>query len=90
MQALISTGRIVDVALLAMALEACVILAWRVRTGGGIAPLPMLVNFAAGGGLLLALRAALTAENWEWIAIPLAAALAAHLGDLLLRWKNGA
>jgi len=81
----IESGRIVDLILLLVVLEALG-LAWWLRGRGGI--LPLLPNLAAGACLLLALRAALVGAGWPWIAAPLAASLAAHLADLGTRLRR--
>ncbi len=56
-------------------------------TGRGIAPASLLPNLLAGLFLLLALRCALTGAGWIWIAAFLAAALPAHLLDVVKRWR---
>lgn len=85
MSALFESGRIVDLILLLMLVEAVIIgalaLVWRYRlpvTG-------LLLNLAAGACLLLALRAVLTDAGWTVAGIWLALALLAHLGDLKQR-----
>ena len=45
-------------------------------------------SLLAGAFLLLALRAALTAEPWTTVALWLAGALAAHLADVARRWRR--
>ena len=56
--------------------------------GRGISPLDALASLLAGVFLLLALRAALTAEPWTAVALWLAGALAAHLADVARRWRR--
>ncbi|WP_217362942.1 hypothetical protein [Roseicella sp. DB1501] len=90
MQALFSSGRVVDLALGLMLLEALALLALRRSRGGGLAPAELLAFLLAGAGLLLALRAALVGAAWQWIALPLILALLAHLADLGLRWRRAA
>jgi hypothetical protein len=80
MKALFASGRIVDLILAGMILEAAVLLAWSLR--GGPRPgtfLPMLVS---GMFLLLALRAALSGAWWGWVGACLSGALLGHLADL--------
>ncbi|RAI57709.1 hypothetical protein DOO78_18070 [Roseicella frigidaeris] len=89
MQALFSSGRVVDLALALMLVEAVALLALRRSRGGGLAPAELLAFLLAGAGLLLALRAALVGAAWEWVALPLVLALLAHLADLGLRWRRG-
>lgn len=83
-----ASGRIVDAILVFMAVEAALLVAYRVRTGRGIATADLLANLAAGATLLLALRAALVGGAWTWVAAALGAALVAHVADLSRRWKR--
>lgn len=85
LQSLISTGQIVDVILVVLALEVMGLLILRRRTGHPVHAVALLAAALPGVCLLLALRAALTgAEPW-WIALWLAASFPAHLLDLRLR-----
>lgn len=86
MQAWFTPGRLVDLALACLALEACVLLVWHARTGRGLAPRWLLPNLAAGACLMLALRAASAGGSAFVIAAWLAAALVAHGLDLMRRW----
>lgn len=86
MAELFATGRIADLILELIVLEAIVLKAWHARTGRGPPPLVVLSNLAAGAGLVLALRAALIDSPWGWIAFWLVLALIAHLLDLRRRW----
>lgn len=83
-----SSGHVVDLIIALMVIEALVLLAWRRRLGHGIASGALLASLLAGFFLLLALRGALTGAAWPVIALWLAAALGAHLGDLKGRWKR--
>jgi dolichol kinase len=86
--ALFASGRVVDLILVFMALEAA-LLAWhRRRSGRGPSVAGLLAFFLAGACLLLALRAALVGASWGWVAAPLAGAGAAHAADLALRWRR--
>ena len=85
MAELFASGRIVDLIVAFMVLEAVVLVVYRHRTGRGVAAADLVPNLLAGIFLLLALRAALAAAWWGWIALALAAALGAHLGDLRRR-----
>ncbi len=82
----IESGRIVDAILVGLFVEAMLLFGLRRFLGLGPGLGDIAANLAAGVFLLLALRAALTNANGEWIAIWLAAALIAHLGDITLRW----
>ena len=59
------------------------------RTGRGIAPRRLLGNLAAGFFLMLAVRLALAQTGDGPIAACLLGALAAHVGDLAMRWRGG-
>ena len=87
MAELFLSGRMVDGILLLMLAEGGILWVWNSRTGRGIAPRDLAAMLFAGACLLCALRAALTAAGWEWIAAWLTAALAAHLLDLARRWR---
>ena len=87
MHRLIANGHLVDLILGLMLLEAGLLLAWRRLRGGGIAPLDLLGNLAAGAALLLALRIALTGGSEVALALALAASLLGHLFDLARRWR---
>ena len=86
LQQLVTSGRVVDVIIVFMALEALALHIYHRRTSLGPASADMLIMLLAGLCLLLALRAALTGAYWLWVAGFLAAALVAHLADLRRRW----
>jgi hypothetical protein len=77
MAALFETGRIIDLVLLLVAVEAVALRVWR-----GRAARPLLVGLLPGVALMLAVRAALADAAWPWVATALVAALALHLLDL--------
>ncbi|QIJ77409.1 hypothetical protein GU700_24200 [Methylobacterium sp. NI91] len=83
------SGRIVDGILVLVALESLVLLGVRARWGRGPAPMALLSNLASGAALMLALRAALTGAAWPAIAAWLFVALAAHLAELVIRFREG-
>ena len=87
LEELIASGRIVDIMLAVFVLEIAGLLVFR---GKQIRLLPLLANIGAGGGLMLALRAALTDAGWVWIALWLIAALAFHVWDLSYRLRPAA
>lgn len=87
MSALFSSGRIIDLILLLVLLEAAVLTLWISRAGRRIAAVDLLGNLASGAFLLLAVRAALTGAAWTWIAASLLAALLAHVFDLRRRLR---
>jgi hypothetical protein len=87
MSALFASGHIADVILAFAILEGAALLLFRHRAGRGIAPADLLPNLCSGLSLMLALRLALTASPWPWIALCLLASLLAHLLDLRFRWR---
>lgn len=80
--------RLIDLVIAFTALEAVALAAYRRRTGRGLALGDYAVNLAAGLCLMLALRAALVAASWPWIALCLLAAGIAHGADLQRRWAR--
>jgi len=79
-------GHVVDLILIIMALEAAWLLARRHKgSPGRIADI--VLAFAPGVCLLLALRAALTGADWPWVALALTASFPLHLLDLRRRLK---
>jgi small-conductance mechanosensitive channel len=85
---LFATGRIVDLILALVVLETVLLVAWRWRTGGGLALIDIAANLAAGAFLMLALRSALVGDPWTMIVPWLLAGLTAHLFDLWRRWPR--
>lgn len=85
MAELFSSGRVVDLILGFMVLEAILVVACRRRTGRGPSVGGFLACILPGLMLMLALRAALVGAAWPWIALCLSAALAGHLTDLYRR-----
>jgi len=82
MMALFSSGRVVDIILFFVFLEAVYIAVHRGKTGRGVRLREVAAGMLAGVFLLLALRCALVDERWPWIATWLLFALIAHLADL--------
>ena len=82
MMALFSSGRVVDIILFFVVLEAVYIAVHRGKTGRGVRLREVASGMLAGVFLLLALRCALVDERWPWIATWLLFALIAHLSDL--------
>jgi hypothetical protein len=85
---LFASGHIVDLILVLVGLEAILLAIWHRRTGRGVAPSALAANLCSGAALLLAVRAALLGAWWGWVALPLLAALLAHLLDLRGRWRG--
>jgi len=84
-EALFVSGRVVDIALALMVVEAVGVWLYRRGRGQGFPVQDIAWNLAAGACLLLALRAALTQAGWAWVALFLTAALVAHIGDFRRR-----
>jgi len=88
MAELFASGRLVDLILIVVVIEATVLLLlWR-RAGRGVAPSDLLPNLCAGAFLMLALRAVLAGAGWMTAASCLAAAGFAHLIDIYRRWRR--
>lgn len=83
-----ASGRIVDLVIAVIVVEALVLVARHRLAGRGPAPASILPNLAAGLALALALRAALAGAAWPWLAAALLAAGVAHLIDLGLRIRR--
>ncbi|MFN0218708.1 MAG: hypothetical protein ACKVP4_07855 [Hyphomicrobium sp.] len=88
MHDLFASGRIADIVIALMAVEAVALIAYHRATGRGVNTSQVLSNLAAGVCLFLALRLALTGAPWTWIGVALVASLAAHLADLKSRWNS--
>ena len=56
MAGLFASGRIVDIILVLVALEAVALLVWRRRRGRGPSPIALIGNLASGASLMLAVR----------------------------------
>ncbi len=88
MAELFASGQIVDLILALTLVEALILWLYHRRSGRGPAPADYIGSLLAGAFLMLALRGAITGQSWEWLAIYLLAALAAHLSDLARRWPR--
>jgi hypothetical protein len=88
MKELLQDGRIIEVILALMILEAGVLVIWYKLKGQGVAPISLVVNLLAGVFLMLAVLAALQDASIWTLATCLAAALLAHIADLALRWND--
>ncbi len=85
---LFASGRLVDLILVVVVLEAAALLLYWAWARRGIAPLDLLPNLCAGAFLLLALRATLAGGGWTIASLCLAAAGLAHLIDVSRRWRK--
>ena len=88
MSELFASGRIVDLILLIVAIEAIALIVYWRATGRGIAPRDLLPNLIAGALLLLALRLTLADAGWMAICVCLAAAGVANIVDIMRRWRG--
>ena len=88
LQSLFLSGAIIDLIVLLMVVEVAALLAWRRVTGTGVAPRALLPFLAAGICLMLAVKFALTGQDWTRVAMALAGAFVFHLADIALRWQG--
>lgn len=85
MEALFESGRIAELVVALIALEAVALFVLR-RLGVWGAPLSQVApTLISGAALAFALRGALTDAAWIWVAAPLTVALVAHVVDLIIR-----
>jgi hypothetical protein len=87
MAALFDNGRIVALIALLVLVEGTALVIYARATGHGLKPTDIALMLLPGLFLLLALREALVGEDWTRIAMLLALALVAHLGDLWRRMR---
>ena len=88
MDALFDGGRVIDLILGLMVVEAIALAVLYRMTGRGIAPVRLWPNLFAGAFLMLALRASLTGAGATAIGSWLALGLVGHLADLVVRWSR--
>lgn len=82
---LFASGRVIDLILVLVGVEAAGLALLHRLTGRVPRLAALLPNLAAGACLLVAVRAALTGAEWIWVAASLLGALIAHIADLLTR-----
>jgi hypothetical protein len=85
---LFASGRLIDLILSVVVLEAALLIFYWRSTGRGIAPADLLPNLCAGAFLLLALRVTLAGSGWMMASGCLAAAGLAHLIDVIRQWRG--
>jgi hypothetical protein len=85
---LVASGRVVDLILALVVVEALLLFALHRWRGRGVPLADFLPGALGGVCLLLALRAALTGAHWTAIVPWLLASFAAHLWDLKRRWHG--
>ncbi|MBS0531927.1 MAG: hypothetical protein JSS22_21420 [Proteobacteria bacterium] len=88
MAELFASGRLIDLILVIVTIEATFLLIYWRSTGRGVSPGDLLPNLCAGAFLLLALRLSLGGAAWELSCGSLAFAGMAHLVDLNRRWRR--
>jgi hypothetical protein len=88
MDTLFASGRIADIALIVMAVEAIILRVVIAYRGDALPYRALLANLAAGACLVIAVRLALVGAHWQWIALVLAASLLAHSTDVALRLRT--
>ncbi len=88
MAALFASGRVIDLILVLVVLEALALIGWRRLRGHGLAIGDVVLMLLPGAVLMLAIRAALTDAGWPIVGGWLAVALVAHLLDLRRRWRQ--
>jgi hypothetical protein len=89
MRDLYASGRMLDVILALVLVEAAVLVAWMRRTKRGPGAVAMLLGLLPGVFLLAAVREALVRSRWEAVATLLTLALVAHCADLRRRFARG-
>ncbi len=85
---LFASGRLIDLILIVVALEAALLICYWRLTGRGIAAFDLLPNLCAGAFLLVAFRVTLGGGSWTVACGCLAAAGIAHLIDVDRRWRR--
>lgn len=88
MAELLASGRLLDLILIGVGLEALALVGWRLYRGGNPSAASLASNLAAGAALMLALRAALLGAHWTLLAGWLSAAFVAHIADLSFRFQD--
>jgi hypothetical protein len=88
MAEIFASGRLIDLILGLVLIEAIALTLLYRLTGKGVAIRDWVGLLLAGVFLLLALRAALTDAEWIWIGLWLGLAFIAHLADLAMRWRS--
>jgi hypothetical protein len=80
-----SSGAVVLVIIAILALELLLLGLWRIKQGRPVGILSLVTTGLPGMFLLLAVRSALTGQDWTWTALWLALSFPAHLADL---WRR--
>ena len=80
-------GRIADLVLAVMVVEAVLLVALSRRSASSISAVSIMSALFPGFFLVLALRAAFVHADWFWIALALIGALITHLIDMRMRFQ---
>lgn len=80
-----TVGRLIDIALVAIAVEIVVLLVYRRATGRGLKPIDLLGQLLAGAFLLGAVRAAVAGVDGQIVLLLVTASLPTHLFDIVRR-----
>lgn len=88
MKELLSSGRLVDVALVAIAGEAAVLVWLRAKARRGMRLVDVLGHLLSGAFLLLALRAAVTGADYRITLAWMTASFPPHIFDLVRRARS--
>lgn len=88
MNALVSSGWIVDFILVLVVIEAAGLIAYRAFTGRGLVPTSIALMLLPGACLLFALRAVYAGAESTVVMAWLSLALVVHLLDLWRRWRG--
>jgi len=87
MAELFASGRVLDLILIGMAVEAVGLVAFYRLRRRGVRPARLLPNLLSGMCLLLAMRVGAGGAWWGWVSLSLLGALAFHLVDLGRAWR---
>lgn len=85
---LFASGRIADVILSLIGIEAIILVVLKLWRGAGPSLPVTLVTMASGALLILAVRGALMGAAWPVIAAPLTLSMVAHLTFLAIVWRS--
>ncbi len=85
-----NSGRIIEILLVIVLVEAVALLVYWKNTGRGVSPVSLIGMLGAGIFLMLAIRSAIQNSATELLAMWLLLSLVFHVIDLCHRWKRDA
>lgn len=85
LQYLVASGRLVDIALLALAIEFVALTAFAPKAERARRAVDLVFALGPGACLMLALKAALTGAGWLWVIALVTLSFPLHLIDLARR-----